>query len=158
METQIKSKLKDIEQRYQVKILYACETGSRAWGFPSPDSDYDVRMTYMHEPGWYMTLSGKKDIIEFMSEDGELDITWMGYPKALKVDVEIKWQKAPRFGGFFIDVLSPTRLGSRCGAPIWMQTGASAFDAVRDHQKLESHAALLFSHVDRTLIRRPAWN
>lgn len=85
METQIQHKLKDIEAQYGVKILYACETGSRAWGFPSPDSDYDVRMIYAHDIDWYLSLSDKKDTIEFMSEDGELDITGWDIKKCLKL-------------------------------------------------------------------------
>ncbi len=85
METKIKDKLKDIEKQYKVKILYACETGSRAWGFASPDSDYDVRIIYRHEPDWYLSLSDKKDTIEFMSEDRELDITGWDIKKCLKL-------------------------------------------------------------------------
>jgi predicted nucleotidyltransferase len=85
MNTQIQHKLKEIEAQHQLKILYACETGSRAWGFPSPDSDYDVRMIYVHEADWYLTLSDKKDTIEFMSEDAELDITGWDIKKCLKL-------------------------------------------------------------------------
>jgi uncharacterized protein len=81
----IENKLLEIEQTHQVKVLYACETGSRAWGFPSPDSDYDVRMIYMHEPDWYLSLFDKKDTIEFMSEDGELDITGWDIKKCLNL-------------------------------------------------------------------------
>lgn len=64
-----------------VRLLYACETGSRAWGFPSPDSDYDIRFIYMHERDWYLFLSQKKDTIEQM--DGDLDITGWDLRKAL---------------------------------------------------------------------------
>lgn len=85
MKTHIEHKLKEIEEQHRVKILYACETGSRAWGFPSPDSDYDVRMIYVHDIDWYLTLSDKKDTIEFMSEDGELDITGWDIKKCLKL-------------------------------------------------------------------------
>jgi uncharacterized protein len=85
METKIKNKLKEIEQLHGVKILYACETGSRAWGFPSPDSDYDVRMIYVHNLDWYLTLNDKKDSIEFMAADGELDITGWDIKKCLKL-------------------------------------------------------------------------
>ncbi|WP_183889852.1 DNA polymerase beta superfamily protein [Pedobacter cryoconitis] len=42
----IKQKLLEIEQSENIKICYACESGSRAWGFPSPDSDFDVRFIY----------------------------------------------------------------------------------------------------------------
>jgi predicted nucleotidyltransferase len=85
MKNEIENGLKDIEQKHQVKILYACETGSRAWGFPSPDSDYDVRMIYRHEPDWYLSLSDKKDSIEMMSENRELDITGWDIKKCLKL-------------------------------------------------------------------------
>ena len=73
--------LSKIEQDKKIKILYACETGSRAWGFPSPDSDYDVRFIYMHERDWYLSLSERKDTIEHM--DGELDITGWDLKKCL---------------------------------------------------------------------------
>ena len=85
MKEQIKKALKEIESRHGVTILYACETGSRAWGFPSPDSDYDVRMIYMHEPDWYLSLSEKKDSIEFMSDDRELDVTGWDIKKCLRL-------------------------------------------------------------------------
>lgn len=75
--------LKQVETKYQVKILYACETGSRAWGFPSPDSDYDVRFIYRHERDWYLSLSDRKDTIEFM--DGDLDVTGWDLRKCLKL-------------------------------------------------------------------------
>jgi len=85
METKIKEKLKDLEQKHQIKVLFACETGSRAWGFPSPDSDFDIRIIYMHEVDWYLTLSNKKDTIEYMSDDGLLDITGWDIKKCLKL-------------------------------------------------------------------------
>ena len=73
--------LKAIEKEKKIKILYACETGSRAWGFPSSDSDYDVRFIYMHERDWYLSLSQRKDTIEHM--DGDLDITGWDLRKSL---------------------------------------------------------------------------
>ena len=74
--------LQQIEKEYQVKILLACETGSRAWGFPSPDSDYDIRFIYMHERDWYLSLNEKKDTIEFIVNK-ELDITGWDFKKSL---------------------------------------------------------------------------
>jgi hypothetical protein len=47
-----------------VRILYAAESGSRAWGFPSPDSDFDVRFLYAHERDWYVSLAERRDVIE----------------------------------------------------------------------------------------------
>lgn len=71
-----------IEKKYDVRILHACETGSRAWGFPSPDSDYDIRFIYMHKIDWYLSLSERKDTIEFMLNE-ELDITGWDLKKSL---------------------------------------------------------------------------
>ena len=45
----IKIKLSEIEEKENVKILHAIESGSRAWGFPSPDTDYDVRFIYIRD-------------------------------------------------------------------------------------------------------------
>ncbi|MGC4035955.1 MAG: nucleotidyltransferase domain-containing protein [Chitinophagaceae bacterium] len=82
--------LTEIEAAKKVKILYACETGSRAWGFPSPDSDYDVRFIYMHERDWYLSLYQRKDTIEHM--DGDLDITGWDLRKSLTL---LKKSNAP---------------------------------------------------------------
>ncbi len=86
----IKDILSKIEQDKNIKILYACETGSRAWGFPSPDSDYDVRFIYMHEKDWYLSLSERKDTIEVM--DGDLDISGWDLKKCLQL---LKKSNAP---------------------------------------------------------------
>lgn len=67
----------------KVKLLYACETGSRAWGFPSPDSDYDIRFIYMHDRDWYLSLYERKHTIEIM--DGDLDITGWDLKKCLQL-------------------------------------------------------------------------
>ena len=48
----VKSKLTDIEKEFNVSIFYACESGSRAWGFESTDSDYDIRFLYYHDLDW----------------------------------------------------------------------------------------------------------
>jgi len=82
--------LPGIEQKRDIKILYACETGSRAWGFPSPDSDYDVRFIYMHRRDWYLSLGQQKDTIEYM--DGDLDITGWDLRKCLTL---LKKSNAP---------------------------------------------------------------
>jgi predicted nucleotidyltransferase len=86
----IKLILKEIAGKKNIKILYACETGSRAWGFPSPDSDYDVRFIYMHERDWYLSLGQRKDTIEFM--EGDLDITGWDLKKCL---ILLKKSNAP---------------------------------------------------------------
>lgn len=87
-ETILKSLLK-IEQDYNVKILYAVESGSRAWEFPSKDSDYDVRFIYVHKKDDYLTIDqmgigNKRDVIELPVND-LLDITGWELTKALRL-------------------------------------------------------------------------
>lgn len=55
-EHEIQKKITDLETRYGIKVLYACESGSRAWGFESKDSDWDVRLIYAHPPEKYCAV------------------------------------------------------------------------------------------------------
>jgi len=52
----IADRLDRVEEAHDLAILYACESGSRAWGFPSTDSDYDVRFVYVHSRDWYLSI------------------------------------------------------------------------------------------------------
>jgi predicted nucleotidyltransferase len=61
----IREKLLEIEKEHNVKIVYAIESGSRAWGFESADSDYDVRFIYVHNKNWYLNILPKRDVIEY---------------------------------------------------------------------------------------------
>ena len=60
----ITSKLHDLAQAQGVNIIIAVESGSRAWGFPSQDSDYDVRFIYAHDLDHYLSVDGRRDVIE----------------------------------------------------------------------------------------------
>ncbi|OWA34492.1 hypothetical protein B9G55_17320 [Saccharibacillus sp. O16] len=84
MLTRIQQQLVRIEQEEQVRILYACESGSRAWGFPSQDSDYDVRFLYVHEPDWYLSIFDRRDVIERPIDD-QLDVSGWDLRKALRL-------------------------------------------------------------------------
>ena len=84
MKTQILEKLNEIERDKNIEILFAVESGSRAWGFASPDSDYDIRFVYKHKADWYLNLWEQKDTIQFMTED-ELDGSGWDIRKALKL-------------------------------------------------------------------------
>jgi predicted nucleotidyltransferase len=84
MKNKILDKLKQIEKEKGVKILFAVESGSRAWGFASPDSDYDIRFIYKHEADYYLSLWEKPDVIEFMIED-DLDGSGWDLRKAVKL-------------------------------------------------------------------------
>lgn len=69
MENIIREKLKEIEEKEAVKIIMAVESGSRAWGFASPDSDYDVRFVYIRRLEDYLRLENIKDVIEWQLDD-----------------------------------------------------------------------------------------
>ena len=62
---QIQEKLNEIERVEGVRILHAVESGSRAWGFASPDSDYDVRFIYVRPMLDYLRLDEPRDVIEW---------------------------------------------------------------------------------------------
>ncbi len=83
IEDLVQSKLKEIENKEQVKILYAVESGSRAWGFASSDSDYDVRFIYIRPKIEYLKLEDKKDFIDWELNE-ILDINGWDLSKALK--------------------------------------------------------------------------
>lgn len=82
--SKIHAELKQIEQEEGVRILYACESGSRAWGFPSKDSDYDVRFIYVRPVEWYLSILEKRDVIERPISD-LLDINGWDLKKALNL-------------------------------------------------------------------------
>lgn len=85
MSKKINQYLDQLEQEHDIRILLACEVGSRAWGFPSPDSDYDVRLLYVHPKDWYLSLEEGRDTIELMLEDREIDIAGWDLRKALRL-------------------------------------------------------------------------
>jgi uncharacterized protein len=62
--TEIMARLAGIEMTQNVRVLFACESGSRGWGFASPDSDYDVRFLYVNALPWYLSVSKQRDVIE----------------------------------------------------------------------------------------------
>lgn len=78
----IKLKLKEIEEKENIKIIHCVESGSRAWGFASPDSDYDVRFIYVRPAEFYLRLNKTRDVIEWQLDD-ILDINGWDISKAL---------------------------------------------------------------------------
>ena len=82
MKARIINHLQEIESDENVIVFYACESGSRAWGFPSMDSDYDVRFLYLHPIQWYLSILEKRDVLE-RSLDNQLDINGWDLKKAL---------------------------------------------------------------------------
>lgn len=99
MEKIIKDKLKEIEIKENVKIIGAFESGSRAWGFASPDSDYDVRFIYVRNSKEYLKLEGIRDVIEWQLDD-VFDINGWDIQKTLKLlmksnPVIFEWCNSP---------------------------------------------------------------
>ncbi|MCG5250684.1 nucleotidyltransferase domain-containing protein [Brevibacillus agri] len=84
MQELIRQKLLEIEKEHELKVLFAVESGSRAWGFPSQDSDYDVRFVYVKKPEWYLSIDDKRDVVE-LPIDETLDISGWDIRKALKL-------------------------------------------------------------------------
>ena len=76
--------LRKIEEQENVKIIMAIESGSRAWGFDSPDSDYDVRFIYVRKESDYLKLEKFRDVIEWKLDD-VLDINGWDIRKALQL-------------------------------------------------------------------------
>ncbi len=99
VEERISVELDRIEAEKGVRILFACESGSRAWGFPSADSDYDVRFVYCHKPDWYLRVTPFRDVIEVpISED--LDINGWDLRKAFGLMMKsnpplLEWLNSP---------------------------------------------------------------
>lgn len=67
--SKIKQKLDEIEEKENIRIIHCIESGSRAWGFASPDSDYDVRFIYVRTPKDYLKLEKTRDVIEWELND-----------------------------------------------------------------------------------------
>ncbi|MBK8967579.1 MAG: nucleotidyltransferase domain-containing protein [Lewinellaceae bacterium] len=84
MQEQIQTALSNLEKREAIKILYAVESGSRAWGFASINSDWDVRFIYVHQKDWYLSIDNKRDSIEIMLPD-DLDLSGWELRKALNL-------------------------------------------------------------------------
>lgn len=80
----IKQALQRIEEQENIEILYAVESGSRAWGFPSKDSDYDVRFLYRREKNWYLKLEKTADHLEYPIDE-QLDICGWDLDKTLRL-------------------------------------------------------------------------
>lgn len=84
MTTLIQTQLTQLARAHDIRILYAVESGSRAWGFASANSDWDVRFIYIHREDWYLSIDDKKDSIEIMLPD-DLDLSGWELRKALRL-------------------------------------------------------------------------
>ena len=99
MERKIRQTLREIERAHSVRILHAVESGSRAWGFASPSSDYDVRFIYARPAADYLRLAAPRDVIEWQL-DSELDVNGWDLQKALRLLAKsnptlFEWRNSP---------------------------------------------------------------
>lgn len=95
----IQAELTKIEKEENIRILHCIESGSRAWGFASPDSDYDVRFIYIRNPEFYLRLDKTRDVIEWRLDD-VLDINGWDMQKALRLlhtsnPTMFEWNQSP---------------------------------------------------------------
>ena len=106
---EIQLRLRHAEAEHDMKVLFAVESGSRAWGFASPNSDYDARFIYVHRPEWYLSvdLEEKRDVIEYPIVD-DLDVNGWDVRKALR----LFWKSNP---GFVEWIQSPI-VYEKCGS------------------------------------------
>jgi len=95
----IEEDLQAIEAENGCRILFAVESGNRAWGFPSRDSDYDVRFVYSRPVDWYLSLREGRNVIELPIRDA-LDINGWDIKEALNLllkpnPVILEWLSSP---------------------------------------------------------------
>src|SRR5262245_17075085 len=79
----VRQMLLDLEAAESCRVLLAVESGSRAWGFPSADSDFDVRFIYVRPRDWYLTIDEGRNVIERPLDDHEIDLSGWDLKKAL---------------------------------------------------------------------------
>lgn len=96
---EIKRELSSLEEHYDFKILLAVESGSRAWGFASMDSDWDVRYIYIHRRDWYLRIDEYKDSQEVILPN-DIDLAGWELRKALKLFRKsnppmLEWLRSP---------------------------------------------------------------
>ena len=99
MTEEIKKELLRLEFQHEIKILYAVESGSRAWGFASTDSDWDVRFIYIHKLDWYLKIDDLRDNHEEILPN-EIDLAGWELKKALRLFRKsnppmLEWLRSP---------------------------------------------------------------
>lgn len=154
MTPKILEKLKETEEKHGVEILFAVESGSRAWGFASPDSDYDIRFIYRHDKDWYLSLWDKDETIEFMTEN-DLDGSGWDLRKTFHLLLKsnaalLSWFYSPivyvKHENFY-DLFKP--MADECFSPIavsyhYLSMSKKYLEACRDDEvKLKSYFYLL---------------
>ena len=122
--SRVREALAHVEAIHDVRVLFACESGSRAWGFASRDSDYDVRFLYVHRRDWYLSVDDRRDVVE-LPLAADLDVSGWELRKALRLLRKsnpplLEWLRSPvvyrhdpafaaQFGALANEFYSPRR-------------------------------------------------
>ncbi len=144
MKNIILQKLSELEELENIKILYACESGSRAWGFTSPDSDFDVRFIYTRKVNQYLSITEIHDVVE-LPVDKVLDISGWDLKKALNLFLKsngplYEWLQSPigykQNNEFLNEIrsLMPTYFSPKSGANHYL---SMAHNTLRDDLQSE---------------------
>lgn len=146
MRERIQAELARIEAEYRVRVLLAVESGSRAWGFASPDSDYDVRFIYAHDRDWYISVFESRDVIEEMLP-GDLDISGWDLRKTLRLFAKCnlalnEWVDSPET---YLDV--PSFRGQLAAL---IPTYFNEIAAIHHYQSM-AHSAFVASYSDDSI-------
>jgi predicted nucleotidyltransferase len=138
MRNTIEEQLQTVEKKHGVKILYACESGSRAWGFASIDSDYDVRFIYAQPADRYLSIQDRRNVIE-LPVDHLLDINGWDIKKALQLFHKsngplYEWLQSPivykeegKFAGELRDIM-PAYFSGRAGCHHYLSMARNTFE------------------------------
>lgn len=139
MKTQIIQKLHEISQQKHIHFLHVAESGSRAWGFPSPDSDYDVRAIYISPSDVYLSIGEHKDTFEYI-ENQWFDVGGWDIRKTLSLlrksnAVLLEWLNSPMIyqqDTEFIAQLNPLLPHYVQAAPLLHHYRGIAHNALKD--------------------------
>ena len=154
----IAERLKSIEEQENIRILHAVESGSRAWGFASPDSDYDVRFIYVRPRDFYLKLEATRDVLEYPIND-LLDINGWDLQKTLRLlhrsnPSVFEWFKSPivykntDFSGEFTSIMENYFL-AKSGLYHYLHMAAGNY---REYLKEEIVKAKKYFYVLRPLL------
>lgn len=146
MKTRILNQLQEIEKTHQLRVLYACESGSRGWQFPSPDSDFDVRFIYVRSADFYLSVAEKQDHLGFPIDD-ELDIYGWDLKKVLQLTgksntTPFEWLQSPivyrEVEGFRSDLwaLSQHFFSQRINAHHYLGIGKAAMSTMANNNEI----------------------
>ena len=135
---EIRENLRRIEIEHEIHILYACESGSRAWGFASTDSDYDVRFIYARKLNSYLSIRERRDVIEVPVNE-LLDMGGWDIRKALQLFIKsnpplYEWLQSPvvyKSDSSFVSELSslvPEYFSLRAGCHHYMSMAKNTFE------------------------------